>query len=240
MNHHRMNQISKNFLSNIYGVWYRFLHQNLSCNVISFSELVKRTQSRLVWNASLSVVGLLLSAPVQRTGCLDWLYYQTKVSKENSFHCLLNAGLPSKKMSFSKPKFFCRFAQERPLLTAEYFDAIEWFDETRETPDTELAELPPFLRLNSPPSTPFFFAFGVSKCEALYYVTKLSSKMSSMSPNMKALGDTIPESSPFPSCWLEVGPTLRTKPPRAPTWPKSTPESRSKNVRWIQPGMFAL
>lgn len=74
-------------------------------------------------------------------------------------------------------KNYCRFAQERPLLlTAEYFDAIEWFDETRETPDTELAELPPFLRLKSPPRTPFFFAFGVSKCEALYYVTKLSSK----------------------------------------------------------------
>ena len=71
----------------------------------------------------------------------------------------------------------CRFAQERPrLLTAEYFDAIEWFDETRETPDTELAELPPFLRLKSPPRTPFFFAFGVSKCAALYYVTKMSSK----------------------------------------------------------------
>ena len=86
-------------------------------------------------------------------------------------------------MSFSKlfeqkRLLTCRFAQERPrLLTAEYFDAIEWFDETRETPDTELAELPPFLRLKSPPRTPFFFAFGVSKCEALYYVTKMSSKM---------------------------------------------------------------
>ena len=93
---------------------------------------------------------------------------------EKGFHCLLNAGLPSKRMSYSKlfDKNYC--SRLLLLLTAEYFDAIEWFDETRETPDTELAELPPFLRLKSPPRTPFFFAFGVSKCEALYYVTKMS------------------------------------------------------------------
>ena len=81
-------------------LWCFYIDFRIKIYVFSFSELVKRTQSRLVRNGSWSVVGLLSSASVQRTGCLDWLYYKTYVS--NSFHCLLNAGLPSKKMSFSK------------------------------------------------------------------------------------------------------------------------------------------